>query len=180
MGNKVWLTGAVRSTKYGNRIVEIYANNTTLGLFQKNTIGEFQHAYYPTETNSTDCSVDSPATASFTYNATHNNSVPALFTIKIGNAIALGTTSNGTSITPIEVVDDVNIYVEIKNFQPLIAEDGTGSKFKILITNTTTSAVVVNQEVNVSATETTNTHFSFLIDAPNVYTIELSTFSILP
>lgn len=180
MGNKIWLTGAVRSTKYGNRIVEIYPNNIVLGKFQEGTIGEFEHGYYPTETDSVDCSVESPPTASFTYSAEHAGGVPALFTIKIGNEIALGTTADGASITPIEVVDDINIYVEIKNFQPLIVEEGLTPKFKILITNTTTSTVIINQEVDVSDTTTTNTNHSFLVDASNEYVIELSTFSILP
>jgi len=180
MGNKIWLTGAVRSTKYGNRVVEIYANETTLGKFQNSTIGEFQHAYYPTETDSPDCSAESPAGASFLYSAVQDEFVPALFTIKIADAIALSTTSNAASITPIEVVDDINIYSEIKNFQPLLLESGAIGNFKILVTNTTTSTVIVDQEVEVSSTTTTNTHYSFLAEANNVYTIELSTFITLP
>lgn len=180
MGNKIWLTGAVRSIKYGNRVVEIYANETTLGKFQGSTIGEFQHAYYPTETDSVDCPTESPAGASFLYSAVQDEFVPVLFTIKIADAIALSTTSNATSITPIEVVEDINIYSEIKNFQPLLLESGAIGNFKILVTNTTTSTVIVDQEVEVSSTTITNTHYSFLAEANNVYTIELSTFITLP
>jgi len=180
MGNKVWLTGAVRSTKY-SRIVEIYPNSTTLGTFQTGTIGEFGHAYYPTEVDSEDCAVDSDPGGSFTYTAEHDTEVPAMLIIKIGDDIALATTANASSITPIGVTADTNIYSEIKNFQPLILEEGRIGKFKILITNITGApAVIMDQVVTVSDTTTTSTNYSFLAEAENTYTIELSTYIIEP